>query len=101
MSVTDRIQTQAFMRASRAGRSKDECKASAREVVTLYKERRDAGDPLALELATTTRDLQAAFRENARLMRVRDELLAALAQALGVTESEAWQIARLDFEEDE
>lgn len=101
MSVSDRLQNQSFQRARRAGCDPSESKAQAIAVVDAYRLGRDAGSPLAEALAITSRELQAAYRQQERLVKVRDELLAALAQALGVTESEAWRIVSLDIEERE
>lgn len=91
----------AFSAALEAGLGRDEAK----------KRSADAMAAVAADEAVTDA-VRAAFRrvqieksqlgaEAGRLRREREALLRALAKALNVSESRAWQIARLDLEEDE
>ena len=85
---------EAEMTPEEAKRAEEKAKAKARAELAV-------GDPVRQTINDLGKRLQLMGRETKRLRREREALIIALADALGVDEPTALQIARLDVEEDE
>lgn len=99
MSVAKLASTNAFVTAKEAGMATDEAKRRAKIAAAKARAALAIDDPIRAVIEAKHRTASQAIAEARRLRRERDGLLIALADALGVAESEAWLIARLDMED--
>jgi hypothetical protein len=93
------VRDNAFHAARREGRSSDDARGLSQRVMLNVRECVDT--PVVAAFAQVRRQMVHATREARRLRKERDALLVTLADVMGVSELEAWAIARLDMEADD